>query len=195
MQDKQLNEKESLELISRMICNTQQKMKEGSGTMFLIWGYATVLITLMVWLLVLITKNPQWQWSWFLLPVSATTLTVIYKRKSDKSPYVSTYIDKVINYIWIVLGITGFLLSVISIIHNIPILFIIVLIMGIGTTLTGLVTNFRPLVYSGSLGMASSVILSFLSWKMQLPVFSLIFLFMMILPGHYLNYKANKRDV
>jgi hypothetical protein len=66
-QDRQLNEKESLELIARMIQNTKQKMEEGSGTMFLIWGYITVIVTLLVWGIVFYTQNYYWQFLWFLL--------------------------------------------------------------------------------------------------------------------------------
>lgn len=196
IQDRQLNEKESLELIARMIRNTQQKMKEGSGTMFLIWGYSTVIVTMLVWGAVLYNQNYKWQYLWFLLPICASIASLIYKKQEGKKPQVSTYIDRIIGYIWIVVGISGFLLSMVSILaYTFPILFIIVLIMGIGTTLTGLIISFRPLIIFGAMGMACSVILSFLSWKIQLPVFALIFIFMMIIPGHYLNYIARKSNV
>ncbi|MDD2496240.1 MAG: hypothetical protein PHE29_13745, partial [Tissierellia bacterium] len=79
--------------------------------------------------------------------------------------------------------------------YTFQILFVIVLIMGIGTTLTGLIVNFRPLAIWGIIGMALSLILTFLDWKMQLPVFAAIFLFMMVIPGHYLNYKAKGSNV
>lgn len=123
-------------------------------------------------------------------------MTMIHLKKRSKKPRVITYVDKVINYIWTVLGITGFLLSVISIVYRLPILFFIVLIMGIGTTLTGLVINFRPLVIAGVLGMLLSAILMLrMPYTMQMLIFSLIFLFMMIIPGHYLNYKSRRKDV
>ncbi|MDL2221602.1 hypothetical protein LJC35_03505 [Parabacteroides sp. OttesenSCG-928-N08] len=195
MQDRQLNEKESLELISRMIRNTQQRMEEGSGTMFLIWGYTTVIVTMLVWALLMKTGNYHWQWLWFLLPLIGSLLSLYNHKREEKRPRASTYVDKVINYIWIVLGITGFLLSSVSILHRLPILFIIVLIMGIGTTLTGMIVRFRPLVVSGIVGMLLSVVLSFLGWKTQMPVFASIFIVMMIIPGHYLNYKSRQRDV
>ncbi|MDH6344037.1 putative membrane protein YedE/YeeE [Parabacteroides sp. PFB2-12] len=196
MQDRQLNEKESLELISRMIRNTQERMEEGSGTMFLIWGYTTVIVTMLVREMLMRTGSYQWQWLWFLLPVCGSIMTMIHLKKRSKKPRVITYVDKVINYIWTVLGITGFLLSVISIVYRLPILFFIVLIMGIGTTLTGLVINFRPLVIAGVLGMLlSSILVVRMPYTLQMLIFSLIFLVMMIIPGHYLNYKSRKRNV
>lgn len=38
MDDKKLNEKESLELIAQMIQNTKSGMAENAGVPFLIWG-------------------------------------------------------------------------------------------------------------------------------------------------------------
>ena len=51
MEERKLNEKESLELITRMIQNTKDRMAENSGTPFLLWGYVTVIISLLVWFL------------------------------------------------------------------------------------------------------------------------------------------------
>ena len=42
MDNKKLNEQESLELITQMIQNTKFKMVKNTGTPFLIWGYMTV---------------------------------------------------------------------------------------------------------------------------------------------------------
>lgn len=39
MNDRVLNEKESLELIAQMIQNTKSRMTRNSGAPFLIWGY------------------------------------------------------------------------------------------------------------------------------------------------------------
>lgn len=199
MQDRQLNEKESLVLIASMIRNTKRKMEEGSGTMFLIWGYMTIFVTLLVWGTVLYTKSYYWQWLWLLLPAGAGTISILYNRRRKKTPYVTTYIDKVIGYIWSVLGITGFLLSMVSIIYYFPILFIIVLMMGIGTTLTGLVIEFRPLVISGALGMTLSIVLLLLDYMnlriLSFPAFAAIFFLMMVIPGHYLNYKVRSKNV
>ena len=51
MEDRKLNEKESLELITQMIRNTRRNLDAGSGNMFLLWGYVCVLLTLVVGLL------------------------------------------------------------------------------------------------------------------------------------------------
>ena len=193
MEDRKLSEKESLELISQMIRNTQTRMEENSGTMFLIWGYLSVFVTLLVWVPLMLTGNYQWQWFWFLLPIGGMILSLIHKRNETQKPRARTFIDRIISHIWTVLGTAGFVLSMISIFfHKFPILFVIVLIMGIGTTLTGLIIKFKPLIYSGILGMLLSVIFLFVSWQIQMPVFAAVFVFMMVIPGHILNSTARK---
>ncbi|WP_224203944.1 hypothetical protein [Bacteroides salyersiae] len=49
MEDKKLNEQESLELIARMIRNSKRNVRENAGGPALIWGYATVLTSLLVY--------------------------------------------------------------------------------------------------------------------------------------------------
>ena len=52
MEERKLNEKESLELIAQMIQNTKNRMETNCGMPFLLWGYTTVFTSLLVWLLV-----------------------------------------------------------------------------------------------------------------------------------------------
>ena len=65
MNDRVLNEKESLELIAQMIQNTKSRMTRNSGAPFLIWGYTTIIVSLSVWFLLKETGNYHWQWLWF----------------------------------------------------------------------------------------------------------------------------------
>ncbi len=84
MENKQLNEKESLELITRMINNTQQKLEKGNGLPFLIWGYTTILVSLVVWYFFSTTGNPNWNYLWFLIPVIGFPTMMRIIRKQEK---------------------------------------------------------------------------------------------------------------
>ena len=132
MEEKQLNEKESLELITRMIRNTQQRIERGNGIPFLIWGYTTVLVSLLVWFTLKSTQNYYWNLLWFLIPVIGFTAMTISMKKEKKG--VTTYIDKVIMYVWIVIGIAAFIPApAATIMEGFPILFIVTLLISIGT--------------------------------------------------------------
>jgi hypothetical protein len=194
IQDKTLNEKESLALIAQMIQNSQKRLERGAGGQMLVWGYATIFATFSVWLALHLTGNPNWNFLWFLIPVIGYPYIVF---KSRQPKLVKTYIDKVIRYIWMVVGITGFFLSaatIFSFMWAFPILFVVILMMGMGSMLTGLVTEFKPSVIGSLIGM----LIGFVNYlvpdhDVKMLTFALAFICIDIIPGHILNYRAQKR--
>lgn len=173
MEERKLNEKESLELIAQMIQNTKNRLETNCGMPFLFWGYTTIFVSLLVWFLVVTTRNYYWQYLWFLLPIIA---------------------GKVINYIWLVFGITGFLISMLAMFFwQLPILFMVLLLMGMGTTLTGLVIGYKTVTICGTLGALSSIGCLFYPGLNQILIFAPVFIFMMVIPGHVLNHAARKQ--
>lgn len=191
MEEKQLNEKESLELIARMIQNTQQKLEKGSGMPFLVWGYTTIVVSLLVWFFLSSTGDPRTRYLWFLIPVIAAPIMFFFLRKNEKG--VKTYIDKVIAYIWIVLGVAGLLVSITATLFwSLPILFIIILLMGSGTAITGLVIRFTPIAVAGYMGILLAFVCLFTHGLNQILVFAAVFLVMMVIPGHILYAKGRK---
>ena len=62
MEERKLNEKESLELIAQMIQNTKNRLETNCGMPFLFWGYTTLFVSLLVWFLVVTTGNYYWQY-------------------------------------------------------------------------------------------------------------------------------------
>ena len=186
-----MEEKESLELITRMIQNTKDRMAENSGTPFLLWGYVTVIISLLVWFLLKETGNNNWQFLWFLLPVIAFPATLWSQRKARKM--LKTYIDRVVDYVWTVFGLGAFLVSCTAIfVWKIPILFVILLMMGMGTALTGLIVNTKVVTIGGVLGALLSLGCFYMPGIDQILFFALAFVFMMVIPGHYMNSVAKR---
>jgi len=82
MDNKKLNEQESLELITQMIQNTKFKMVKYAGTPFLVWGYMTVVTSLLVWYLLKETGNYYWQFLWLLMRLFLTRLLSTARGKS-----------------------------------------------------------------------------------------------------------------
>lgn len=192
MEEKQLNEKESLELITQMIRNTQQRLEKDNGIPFLIWGYTTVIVSLIVWYMLTTTGNHMWNFFWLTIPVIGLPLMFIFPKKKAKTP--KTYIDKIISYVWTVIGISAFIPSLASsFIYSFPILFLVVVLISIGTTITGLIIKFRPLIISGFIGMFLSVICLILgNTSDSILVFAALFLLIQVIPGHILNWKGRK---
>ena len=78
MDNKKLNEQESLELITQMIQNTKFKMVKYAGTPFLVWGYMTVVTSLLVWYLLKETGNYYWQFLWLLMPAVSCCFSFVF---------------------------------------------------------------------------------------------------------------------
>ena len=196
MEDKQLNAAESIALISRMIDNTRNRMLRNSGRPFLVWGYVTVFTTLLVMGAVYYFQNPKWNILWMLLPVLGALLMWLTRDKHTEGK-VSTFVDRVINNVWLVMGLTAWFVSMLSLFSQIrlPILFIILLTMGMGARTVEqngeLVINYKTVTICGTLGALSSIGCLFYEGFNQVLIFAPVFIFMMIIPGHILNYKSN----
>lgn len=191
MEERQLNEKESLELIARMIQNTQRKLEKSNGMPFLVWGYTTIVVSLLIWYFLSTTGDYRIHYLWFLIPVIAGPMMFVLIRKYEKG--VKTYIDRVVGYVWIVMGVTGFMISITAMFFwNLPILFIVILLMGSGTAITGLVIRFTPIAVAGFAGIVLSLACLFTQGTDQILVFAGLFLVMMVIPGHILYAKGRR---
>lgn len=82
MEDRKLSEKESLELISRMIQETQESKARYEAYPLLIWGYTTIVISLCIWY-GMTSLGCSWQinYLWFALPVISTPASLYFNRK------------------------------------------------------------------------------------------------------------------
>lgn len=188
MDNKILNEKESLAIITEMIQNSKRNVSKNAGGPALIWGYATVITSLIVYFGWVFFQIHQIFWCWFLIPISGS-IGMYLMYRNGKPVLVKTFLDKVINYIWLVIGLTGFVVSMLNFLHTLPILFMVSLLMGIGITLTGCVTQSKIYTSFGVAGIISSFGCLFIYDINQILYFAFIFLLMMIIPGHLMNIK------
>jgi len=196
MEENNLNEKASLELISQMITNSRRKLEDGNGIPFLIWGYTTFFVSLAVFFFINATNDYHYHFLWFLIPVIGSIGMYISKRnKIKQSGHAMNFIERIIGNIWLVIGIAAFIVSVGAFFVRIPILPLTILLMGIGTTLTGLAIKFKPVIISGFIGMASCVVPFVMNGNEQILVFGIIYLIMMVIPGHILNYRGRQKHV
>lgn len=186
MEERRITEKESLELITRMIRETQDNVARYGAYPLLIWGYTTVLIAAGIWYLFMQTGDWRVNFFWFALPVIAVPLTLYFSRKNGKRG-TKNYIDRITTQIWTVFGVVAFCLSCLAFVIPIDILFFISLMMGMASTLSGLVSKHKPLSTAGIIGIILSFSILFVGGMDKLLVFAAIFVVMMIIPGHILN--------
>lgn len=191
MENNQLNPDQSLALIQQMIAQTRQRVESNAGVPFLLFGYTTVLTALAVWSTVTLTHNYYWQFLWFIISAVAI-IYWFYCNHKDHSNEAKTYMDRIVGYTWITLGIIGFTQSIIAMFFwTMPILYIIILLMGTGTALTGLFIRFRPLIIGGLISaLVLAPLCQFTKGIDSVLIFAAVFVVMMVIPGHILNYRS-----
>ena len=205
MTNKHLNEAESLELITSMIQDTRARLARNTGTPFLIWGYTTIAVSLFNALTLYLGWSHSWAWSWFAIPIIGWIGMILFNKNE---PSARNYIDRIVSMIWVVIGLSFAWLFVGAVVFGGSISFLTVVVMGIGTVLTGNVLKHRTTAICGWAAMCASLIFPIVyfvivksnspitiseSWAWgELIVFALIFLLMMVIPGHILNHKYNK---
>lgn len=181
MEERKLTEKESLELISQMIRETRDHMERRVAYPFLIWGYLTVTLSVIVWYVLVKTGDYHWNGLWLSLPLIGWPLSWALGRKEEKG--MATYMDRVIRSIWVVIGVVVLLVGILAFrVENV--LFIIALLLSIGTTLTGWVIKYKPIGLAGTVSILLSFVFLFVPGVNQLLVFALLFVVMMVIPGH-----------
>ncbi len=205
MDDKKLNEQESLELISQMINQTKKESAVGSGDIFLIWGYICTLISLAVYALAYISRDGRWGWLYIAVPVAGLVVMGILARligKKYKGP--KTYQAQSICGIWSCLSAIFAVYMIVCLASwNHPdcwkgMFLFGLLLPGLGTACTGVILKEKVIALCGGLGAASGLIFLPelcmgggipLNWTLLMAVAMVISL---VIPGHILNFKAKK---
>ena len=204
MKENKFSEKESLELIARMIQQTKQNLQVGSGNKLLYYGYTAVITSIVVYLLCQFTSHMAWHNLWFVM-----FLPGIFEKFFVKQPKtnVVTYTDRAVKNVWRVIN-SLFILTILTILAMgmitkvfvfIPMLPLSLLYVGIGTACTGVIMNEKSITYFPIVSFVISIYMlihllinqSFsLEWNL---LGGLSFLLMLVIPGHVLNYKSLKQ--
>lgn len=206
MEEKRISEKESIAIITEMITRTRERYI-GDGNIMLMWGWLTIIVTGLLWLLITLTKNPVWNWLWFLIPAIGGTATPIMAKKSNNRKGVKTYSDKISSQIWLTVGI----LAIAAIIVCLGLYFTgtwawslmyayALIVVPFAEIVQGLIVREHSLIAGGACGVAAGLftlgcmlggVTLYACWF--LPLFMLAFCCMMLIPGYVINHKARRQ--
>lgn len=206
MEEKKLTEQESISIIAEMISRTKERYI-GDGNIMLMWGWLTIAVTGLVWLLISKTQNPFWNFLWFLIPIVGCIATPVMARKSEKKRGVKTYSDKISSQIWLAVGIVAIAITIICVVFNfcgilVWDLFLVyaLMIVPFAEIVQGLIVKEKSLVVGGAFGIIIGLITTacllgnmplYAYWFM--PMFMLSFACMMLIPGYIINFKARRQ--
>ena len=192
MEERNLTQNESLEIITNMIKETRNNLEKDGGSIYLLWGYVWLFVSLAIYFLLMKTCDYRIQWLWFTIPLIGYP-GMIYLLKKEKRG-ATTFAGRVIGNIWIVIGVVAALLSLYMFIdyNAFPILFTMALLINTGVAISGLIIKFKPIIVAGFLGILLSFVILILSGLDQILIFSLFAVIMRIIPGHILNSASRK---
>lgn len=214
METKRFDEQRSLEIISTMIANTSAHIDRNSGKHFLLWGYTTVIVSVFEYFAQLYIGNIQLAlWAWFLIPIVGSIGTIMLNRNTEARP--KSYVDRSISAVWSVFGFSWGLMFIAALVYGANILFLTVVLMGMGTVITGKICQHKVLTASGKAAIILSLIfpaqrlllreygtalrdsgfehMEALVYS-EIIIFAVIFFVMMVIPGHILTKRANRQQ-
>lgn len=211
MKHNNFSEAESLELITSMIKDSRARLARNSGTPFLVWGYITVAVSIFEYFVMAQQWPYGWTWMWFAIPILGWPIMMFAIRNQEKGA--KNHIDRTISAMWWVLGLSTIFVYLIAAAYKASLFSLIVLLMGIGTLITGIILREKTTKWCGALAMVASTIFPlrhFYIYKAEIMgsnnveaaiaylsaeilIFATIFFVMMVVPGHILNYKTRKR--
>ena len=209
MEDRRISERESIEIITSMIARTKERYNLGEGNLLLLWGYLTLGVSVLVWVLLSLTHNPAINWLWYLIWIIGGIAPPVMARKKAIKKGAKTYTDRIISRLWSVVGYAAILTTVCCLALFFvagadawAAMFVFALIVvSLAEMANGIILNENSLVVGGSIGMAAGIFVTcciaadialMATWIM--PVFIIAFICMMIIPGHIINYKARQID-
>jgi hypothetical protein len=194
MKEEQLSPQQSLQLIRDMIDRTQKNFSD-NRFYFLLWGWITFIACTGQFVL----KN-LWQYEkhylvWLLL-IPAVIMTVWKGRKEQKKTKVKTYIDESMKILWMGMGISFFVLSMIlaKLGWGTSIFPFFIMLYGLGTFISGQILRFRPLVWGGILAWMLAIGAAYVYYDYQMLFGAAAILVSYIIPAYMLRNR-NKTSI
>lgn len=207
MIEKRMTEKESLEIITKMIERTKERYSLGDGNIILMWGYLTVAVSLLVWGLLWLTRNNACNWCWFLIPLVGGIATPLMAKKKHEAGAAISYSDRIISRLWTAVGLSFLLLTVFCLFFTyalsvdcwVAMLVYCLIVTPAAEMVNGIVLKEASMQWGGAIALVIGLftlccvtggIVLYASWFM--PLFIIAFIVMMIIPGHIINRKASR---
>lgn len=190
MKDKTLNTDESIQLIMEMVQSTKYNIAEDKF-IYLLWGYAVAISAITHYIMQFILKVEMAWIVWLSMPI-AGFVTAIYYIKKKRKARTKTFTDRALGGVWAAFVAAMIIFLMASPQVGWPIVYPILMVLyGIGTSITGTIIKFKPLVIGGYLSMLTGLVAFYMSFEIQLFLLAIAVIVSYIIPGHLLPKKLN----
>ena len=195
MTEENISPQESIQLIHSMINKTKKNMSDNS-IHFLVWGWITFIACVSQFILKHIYNYEKHYMVWWLIVVGVV-FSFYYSIKVERKTRVKTYIGDSMKYLWIGMGISYFVLSMIlTKIGWASVVFpFFIMLYGLGTFVSGSIIQFRPLVVGGVVAWALAVGAVYVEYDYQMLFGAAAILVSYIVPAYMLRYKNRNSKI
>ena len=201
-----LSAENSLRLIAETIERSRRTIAKNSGKPLILWGVLVTLFSFIIWGLWTKTGSPAWNFLWFAMSVIGFVCMLTLFRNREKVP--DTEVSRMLGKIWMWFGIfaTGFFalvwvawgvrsLTGVEGTLSVDLTLIILLMMGLGGTLSGSVLENK--VVTASALIASTFAALFLmvmpaGSPYRILAFAILGVFALIIPGVILQKQGRE---
>ncbi|MBS1607847.1 MAG: hypothetical protein JSS70_03520 [Bacteroidetes bacterium] len=190
MEEKQITEKESLQLISKMIYEAKGYYYE-NGVSALVYGFSILICSLLSFFMV--EKNIRFPFNPFYILIPVFFVQGWIQNRQDKKKKAKTFTDETIDYVWI-----GFFLSCIASLSALfagigyIVISIILILTGFASLLTGLIAKFHYHIVSAVICLVLAAISFFLQNQNSYLLLAITAVMIWIIPGFILRSAFKK---
>ena len=191
-----LTEKQSLSIIEEMINRAKNQFSE-DGSLYLLWGWVILFCSLGHFVLqVVVEYNRPWQ-IWSVTWVVAVYM-LFFLRKKNRTRKVKTYTEELLSYVWlafvIMMALTFFLLQKFVPQFWLYNFMFILLCYGMPTFLSGIILQFRPLIFGGVVCWVLSAASGFVHFSYHPLFVSAAVVVAWIIPGYILRERFKRMN-
>lgn len=190
MSEKNFTAEQSLQLIQSMITKTKQDMSDNS-IYFLVWGWIAFIACTGQFILKHFVHYEKHYQVWFLI-LLGVVFSIYQGRKDGKQERARTHIGDSMKYLWMGMGISFFVLSMIlsKIGWDTAVFPFFIMMYGLGTFISGNILQFKPLIAGGIIAWILAIAAAFVHYDYQMLFGAAAILFSYILPAYLLRART-----
>ncbi len=191
MTDSSFSPQDSLKLIQGMIDKARQNMGDNSPH-FLLWGWVSFIGCIGQFVLKNFFHYPQHYLIW-LLTFPAAIISIVMGQRQHKQKTTVTYVGESMKHLWIGMGISYFVLSMIltRLGWGTSIFPFFMLLYGLGTFVSGKFLQFKPFVWGGLTAWVLAITATFFNYDYQMLFGAAAILISYIIPAYLLRRKKS----
>lgn len=191
MEQENFSPQDSLKLIQTMIAKTRRDMGDNSNQ-FLLWGWVSFAGFIGQFILKSVFAYQKHYLVW-LITLPTIFVSIYLGNKQQRLQKVNTYLGDSMRYLWMGMGISFFVLSIIfsRMGWSSSVFPFFILFYGMGTFISGKFLQFTPLVIGGILAWILAIGATYVTYDYQMLFAAAAILFSYIIPAYLMRQKNN----